>query len=148
MKVPKYKIKPATQTKTLAGFTIVELIISIVLIGMILPTIVMFLNSINSMNGRANTISTINGFVENKIEAYRSAGFKSIPLTGSPVDYTGAQGLPNNIPRPNSATYNVELADPANPAVKKITILVSFRAFDSTESRSYITYLGELGVGQ
>lgn len=131
-----------------SGFTILELVITISVIGVILPTVVMFLNAINSMNGRANTISIINGFAENKIEGYRSAGFKSVPLTAGPVAYTGGDGLPNNIPEPNSASYEVELADPTNPSIKKITISVSFRSFDATETKSFVTYLGELGVGQ
>ena len=130
------------------GFTIVELIISIAVIAVIVPSVVTFLNAINSMNGRANTISTINGFAENKIEGFRSAGFNAVPVTAGPIDYTGADGLPANIPQPNSASYTVELADPSNPSIKKITIDVSFRSFDGTESRKFITYLGEIGVGQ
>ncbi len=131
-----------------SGFTIIELVITIVLIGILLPTIVMFLNSITNMNGRASTMSTINAYVENKIEGFRSAGFKATPLTPSPVAYTGANALPQSIPTPNSSTYNVELLSASDPSIKKITITISFRSFDSTETRTYVTYLGEIGVGQ
>lgn len=130
------------------GFTIVELIISIVVIAVIVPSVVTFLNAINNMNGRANTISTINGFAENKVEGFRSAGFNAVPVTAGPVNYTGADGLAANIPQPNTASYTVELADPSNPSIKKVTIDVSFRAFDGIETRKFVTYLGEIGVGQ
>ncbi|MGB3023887.1 MAG: prepilin-type N-terminal cleavage/methylation domain-containing protein [Candidatus Saccharimonadales bacterium] len=137
-----------SKTPNQAGFTIVELIITILLIGLLLPTIVTFLNAITNMNGRASTISTINAYVENRIETFRSAGFKSVPITAGDVSFTGAETLPSTLPQPHTATYNVALVDASNPSLKKITITVSFRSFDSTETRTYITYLGELGVGQ
>jgi prepilin-type N-terminal cleavage/methylation domain-containing protein len=137
-----------TDTHRQSGFTIVELIVTILLIGVLLPTIVTFLNAITNMNGRASTISTVNAYVENRIESFRSAGYKSVPITTGDVNFTGTEALPANLPQPHSATYNVALLDPANPTLKKITITVNFRSFDSTETRTYITYLGELGVGQ
>lgn len=139
---------PYTAARSPEGFTIVELIITIVMIGILLPTVVMFLNAITNMNGRANTVSTINAYAENRIETFRSAGFKSVPLTASPVYYSGADALPANVPWPHSASYEVVLANAANPSVKKITLTISFRSFDTTETRKYITYIGELGVGQ
>ncbi|MFZ2494197.1 MAG: type II secretion system protein [Candidatus Saccharimonadales bacterium] len=131
-----------------SGFTIIELVITIVLIGILLPTIVMFLNSITNMNGRASTMSTVNAYVENKIEGFRSAGFKAIPVTSGPVAFTGAAALPVTIPSPHNATYDVQFVDPADPSIKKVTVTVSFRAFNGTETHTYVTYLGEIGVGQ
>jgi prepilin-type N-terminal cleavage/methylation domain-containing protein len=131
-----------------SGFTLIELIVTIAVIGILLPVVIMFLNAINSMNGKANTLSAVNAYAENRVEAFRSAGFQSVPTTAGPVTFSGAEGLPEGIPKPNSATYEVTLPDPANPSVKKVVISVSFRSFDTTETRKYTTYIGELGVGQ
>ena len=35
-----------------------------------------------------------------------------------------------------------------NPAIKRLTIRVTYREYDTTETRTYVSYLGELGVGQ
>lgn len=137
----------STSTKS-SGFTLIELIVTIAVIGIILPVVITLLNSINNMNGRANTLSTVNAYVENRIEAFRSAGFQSVPVTAGNVNFTGAEALPQGIPKPSSATYNVSLLDAANPSIKKVVITVSFRSFSGTETRKYTTYLGELGVGQ
>ena len=130
------------------GFTLIELIVTIAIIGILLPVVITLLNSINNMNGRANTLSNVSAYVENRVEAFRSAGFQSVPVTTGPVSFTGAEALPAGIPKPNSATYEVTSYSPTNTSVKKIIITVSFRSFSGTETRKYTTYLGELGVGQ
>ena len=137
-----------TSHRNSSGFTLIELIVTIAVIGILLPVVIMFLNAINSMNGKANTLSAVNAYVENRIEGFRSAGFQSVPVTAGPVAFTGADALPEGIPKPNSATYEVTLPDPANPSVKEVVISVTFRSFDSSETRRYTTYIGELGVGQ
>jgi prepilin-type N-terminal cleavage/methylation domain-containing protein len=130
------------------GFTLIELIVTIAVIGILLPVVITLLNSINNMNGRANTLSNVSAYVENRIETFRSAGFQSVPVTAGPVAFTGAAALPAGIPQPSSATYEVTSLTPTNTSVKKIVITVSFRSFSGTETRKYTTYLGELGVGQ
>lgn len=139
----------STLHKSSSGFTLIELIVTIAVIGILLPVVIMFLNAINSMNGKANTLSTVNAYAENRVEAFRSAGFQSVPLTtAGPVAFTGAEALPMGVPLPKSATYEVTLPDPTNPSIKKVVISVNFRSFDTTETRKYVTYIGELGVGQ
>lgn len=129
------------------GFTLIELVVTIAVIGILLPVVIMLLSSINNLNGRANTLSTVNAYVENRIEAFRSAGFNSVAVTGGPVGFTGVDSLPESVPKPSSAEYTVSYL-PSNTAVKKIDITVSYRSFGGSETRTYTTYLGELGVGQ
>ena len=121
---------------------------AISIIALLLPSAILFINTIRTMNARANTMSIISAYVENKIEAYRSAGFNGVPLTSGPQTYTGAEDLPASIPKPRSATYDVQLVDAGNPALKKITITVTYHTAGGSQTLTYITYLGELGVGQ
>lgn len=134
--------------KSASGFTLIELIVTIAVIGILLPVVIMFLNAINAMNGRANTLSTVNAYAENRIETFRSAGFQSVPITTGPVTFTGTEALPEAVPKPRSATYEVTFLASGNTSVKKIVITTSFRSPTGTETKKYTTYLGELGVGQ
>lgn len=137
-----------TNPRNQTGFTLIELIVTIAVIGILLPVVITLLNAINNMNGRANTLSNVNAYVENRVEAFRSAGFQSTPVTTGPVAFSGTEVLPEGIPKPNTATYEVTSLTPTNTSVKKIVIVITFRSFDGTETRKYTTYLGELGVGQ
>lgn len=131
-----------------SGFTLIELIVTIAVIGILLPVVIMFLNAINTMNGRANTLSSVNAYAENRIEAFRSAGFQSVPVTAGPVTFTGTEVLPESVPKPKTATYEVTYAQAGNTSVKKIVITTTFRSPAGSETKKYTTYLGELGVGQ
>ncbi len=139
---------PIKRTPYSSGFSLIELIVTIAVIGILLPVVIMFLNAINSMNGRANTLSTVNAYAENRIEAFRSAGFQSVPITAGQVTYTGSAVLPESVPKPRSATYEVTYAESGNTSVKKIVITTNFRSPYGPETKRYTTYLGELGVGQ
>ncbi|MEO5691408.1 MAG: type II secretion system protein [Candidatus Saccharimonadales bacterium] len=140
--------QPTMRISQTAGFTLIELIVTIAVIGILLPVVIMFLNAINTMNGRANTLSTVNAYAENRIEAFRSAGFQSVPITAGAVAFTGTESLPEGVPKPKSATYEVTYAQSGNTSVKKIVIITNFRSPSGTETKKFITYLGELGVGQ
>lgn len=131
-----------------SGFTLIELIVTIAVIGILLPVVITFLNAINAMNGRANTLSTVNAYVENRIEKFRSAGFQSVPITAGQVAFTGADVLPANVPKPRNAVYEVTYAQSGNTSVKKVVVTVTFQSPNGPVVKTYITYLGELGVGQ
>ena len=94
------------------------------------------------MNGRANTLSAVNAYAENRIETLRSAGFQSVPITAGAVTFTGTEVLPDSVPQPKSATYEVTYATPGNTSVKKIVITTTFRSPSGPETKKYTTYLG------
>lgn len=123
------------------GFTVIELLISIALFAILVPTIVGFLNTIGALNDLAKDTTIANSVTENKVEALRSAGFLSVDA--GTVDFTDE--LPATLSHPRSAVYTVTVI---NPSTKQIDIVVSFTGSGGQREATFRTYIGEIGVGQ
>lgn len=123
------------------GFTIIELLVAIAVVGILVPTLVGFVNTLNRFNDRARDMSIINSLAENKIEGLRSIGFSG--LNNGTVAFTSE--LPTTIGSPKTATYTITSP---NSAIKQVDVTVTYRDHGTNQTVSYRTYIGELGVGQ
>lgn len=128
------------------GFTAIELLISISMIGIIVPSIIGLTTTINRLNNRANDMNIINSLVENKIESLRSLGFTGL----SDGTTTFTDELPASIDSPRSATYTISNPAPVedNQDIKQVDILITYTDQNKSQSVSYKTFVGEVGVGQ
>lgn len=123
------------------GFTIIELIVSIVVFAILVPSVASFLSLLNDMNDRARDTAIINALAENKVESLRSAKFTS--LTDGTTNFTNE--LPSTITPPKSATYQISTPQ---SGLKMAFITITYNDHGKQKSLSYKTYIGELGVGQ
>ncbi len=127
--------------KNSLGFTTVELLIAIGMIGIIVPSVIGLTTTINKLNNRANDLNTINSLAENKIESLRSLGFTG--LNNGTTTFTNE--LPPSIGSPRSATYTVTSPQ---PDIRQVDIQINYTDHGTSQSASYKTYVGEVGVGQ
>lgn len=127
--------------KNSLGFTTVELLIAISMIGIIVPSVIGLTTTINKLNNRANDLNTINSLAENKIESLRSLGFTG--LSDGTTAFTNE--LPPSIGSPRSATYTVTSPQ---PDIRQVDIQIDYTDHGTPHSASYRTYVGEVGVGQ
>ena len=124
-----------------AGFTITELIVTIVIMAMSVPVIVGLINLLGAINDRARDLATIHALVENKIEGLRSISFTG--LSAGTTDFSSE--LVDTIASPRSASYTISSV---NTALKQVDVTVTYNDHGSSKSLHYRTYVGELGVGQ
>ncbi len=82
-----------------------------------------------------------NAFAESKVESLRSKGY--LGVTNGTTDISTE--LPAELGSPRSATLVVTNK---STSVKNIALTISYRSQGKTQTYSYTTYLGELGVGQ
>lgn len=122
------------------GFTVVELLIAIGLVGVLVPSLYLAVNSINITNKRSRNIFLANVSVENKIEKLRSGGYNSIP-TGE-LDFTNE--LPAELPKPNKALLKIS----ASEGKKIIDVSINFQDAGRQRSTQYKTIISETGIGQ
>lgn len=127
--------------KPTSGFTTIEIVVAIVLFAILVPTIISFINSIASLNDHAKDVSIINSVIENKIESVRSSGYRSV----SPGTTNFTNELPATISSPRSAIMTVSDLE---PNIKEIKIIVTYTARGNPSAVEYVTYIGEIGVGQ
>ncbi len=131
----------AVAKKSQSGFTIIELLIAIAVVGILVPTLVSMTNTLNRLNDRARDLSIINALAENKVEGLRSMGFTS--LSNGTTSFTNE--LPTTIGSPRSASYVITSP---NSSMRQIDLTVTYNDHGTTQTLTYRTYVGEVGVGQ
>ncbi len=123
------------------GYTVIELVVAVAMFAILLPATASIINTLSSINGRAQNSVLIHSLVENKIETLRSSGFAG--AAAGTVDFTGE--LPSTAAVPRSASYNIALV---NPTLKQVDVTITFSDYGVSRSLSYRTYLGDDGIGQ
>lgn len=124
-----------------AGFTIVELIVSIVVLAILVAGINSIYLSHLTESHRVRNLSIVNSFVENKIEALRSAGFLNVSDGTTDI----SDELPADLWSPKSASLQITSAE---SGLKDVYLTVNYSDGGTNRTFNYQTYLGELGVGQ
>lgn len=124
-----------------AGFTIIELLVTIAVIGILVPTIMTFVGTLTQLNDKTKDLTLINSLAENKVESLRSIGYTGVAV--GTTDFTSE--LPDSISEPKSAQYTTTMP---TPGIKQIDITISFGGHGENQTIKYRTMIGELGVGQ
>lgn len=127
--------------KLAGGFTIVELVITIVLIGIIVPAVAMALTNLATINYQARDQALADLAAQNKVETLRSQGYNSLNV-GS-VDFSSE--LPASMGSPKSANYSVSQP---RTGMKQVDLTITYTEYKVGKTINYRTYISELGVGQ
>lgn len=125
-----------------SGFTVVELLIAIGLFGLVAPSIVLGVLTLNQVNDRAADLTLANSLAENKLEGLRSAGYNSLSV-GSTTDFTS--DLPATFTEPRSASYAI--TEPTT-GLRRIDITIQYTDHSISRTLHYSSLMSELGVSQ
>ena len=117
-----------------------EIIITIALIGTIIPAVYLTTYSLANINKRSRNIAVVNMAAENKIESLRSIGYNAI--NSGQIDFTNE--LPAELPKPNSAIQNVTISN----GKKYVELTISYQDVNKQRTTKYKTIVSETGVGQ
>lgn len=124
-----------------SGFTIVELIVTIGICGILVPVLAAGLTNLTLLNNRSRDLALANMLAQNKAELLRSSGFNSVPA--GTTSFTS--DLPSSLSSPKSASYTVTVAD---AGIKEITIAITYKDINSPRTVNYKTLISEIGVSQ
>lgn len=131
-----------------AGFTIIELLIAIAIVGILVPTLAGFITTLNGLNDRARDLTLVNSIAENKAESLRSQGFTAL----SNGTFSFSNELPGTLGKPKSANYTVSTINDsggnATAGIKQVDVVITYNDHGKTQTSTYRTFIGELGVGQ
>ena len=123
------------------GFTIVELLVCIAVAAIVIGSLSQVVTGFVHLAQRGRYLNLANSYVEAKTEALRNVGYSG--LTDGTTNLTGE--LSSQLPRSRSASMTV--SSPSS-GLKQIDITINYSDQAQTNSYSYTTYIGELGVGQ
>jgi prepilin-type N-terminal cleavage/methylation domain-containing protein len=127
--------------KNKQGFTMLELLISIAILGIVVPALSLGLRGLIVLNNRSRDLALTSMVAENKVEQLRSSGFNSLTVG----TYNFSNELPGEISNPKTATYTI-----SNPSagIKNIDINITYWDYTRTKTMIYKSVVSELGVGQ
>lgn len=127
--------------KNAEGFTIVELLVTLIVGGVLAGSVAVFLSLHVHTAQRGRDVSVTNSYVENKVESLRSAGF--LTLTNGTTDITAELPDELNGPRSGSLVISEE-----STSIKQVDLSITYNDQGSPRTYTYTTFIGELGVGQ
>ncbi|MGH7156553.1 MAG: hypothetical protein ACREGG_00320 [Candidatus Saccharimonadales bacterium] len=126
--------------KQAAGFTIVELIISIVVGVTFISSMNLVTDNYTNLGKRARNLVLANSFAEAEIEQLRNNTYNSLNIGTASL----ASQLPSQLP---DASGSMTVSQ-AQTGLKQIDLTISYNDLGTTRTFTYRTYEGELGVGQ
>lgn len=123
------------------GFTVVELLIAIVFMGIIIPAVAIGITNLTVINYQARNLVLVNMLAQNKVETLRSTGYNSI--NSGTTSFTA--DIPSTLGSPKSANYTVTMPQ---TGVKQIDVNISYTEYKASRTVTFRSYVSELGVGQ
>ena len=126
--------------KQQGGFTVVEMLVTLALFAILIPSITLGLSTLTQLNNRSRDLTLISIIAENKIESLRSLGYNAIQ--NGTVNFTSE--LPSELASPKSASYTVT----ENGGLKTVSVTITYNDYKKSRTINYRSVVSETGVGQ
>lgn len=124
------------------GFTIVELLVTVVVTGLIIVAVSTLFITIERTQHSTQLLETATRAGEQQIESLRNNNYNSL-ATDSTIDFAGS--LPATLPSPRTAVVHV--TEPMTD-VKRVDVTITYRDGTKSKSVKLSSLIGQLGIGQ
>lgn len=124
-----------------SGYTIVELITGIVLIGVVTLIASNFFLSMSTLQTRTLNNEYALRAATRQLETLRNNNYNAL-VNGQDIDFTS--DLPASLPERNGV---VKVSEPT-PGLKKVEVLVSYSDYGSDKTIKLVTLIGQIGLSQ
>ena len=124
------------------GFTLVELIVAIVIIGFMVTGITSLYIAVENTQNKTRMLETATRAGEKKIEELRNSHYSALQ-NGTEIDFTNE--LPSTLPSPKSGKVNV--SEPIT-GIKRVDLSISYKVGRSDKKVELSSMIGVLGIGQ
>lgn len=139
----------SVKDKETKGFATVELLVTIVTIGIILGAFVTTFTTIQNINKKSRDIQQANIVAFEKTQQYENTDFEDIPSSTSPgvpeeiEDFSDE--LPGSIANPKSAKVYV---NSVSPTLKQVIVDVKYGESSTEQIIQYVDFIQRNGVGR
>jgi prepilin-type N-terminal cleavage/methylation domain-containing protein len=132
-----------------AGFSIVELLITLIVIGIAFGAFVVTFTSIQGINKKAIDVNNANESAYTKLEEYENKDFANIASTtpsGTLVEVEDfSSSLNTTLPKPRSAKVYINTK---SPTLKHIVVSIKFGSGDSERVIEFASLIQKNGLGR
>ncbi len=124
------------------GFTLVELIVAIAIIGLMTTGITSLYVAIEKTQRKTKLLETATRVGEKKIEELRNNHYNSLQ-NDSVITFTNE--LPDTLPSPRSGT--VSISEPV-AGIKRVDLNITYKDGSKDREVELSSFIGVLGIGQ
>jgi prepilin-type N-terminal cleavage/methylation domain-containing protein len=128
--------------KDQSGFTIVELIVTIVMLGVVVLSLSSLFVGIQRTQVQTGYIESATRAAQREVEALRNNNYDQL-TPGQNIDFTSQ--LPANLPQTKSGT--VVVTEPI-PGLRRVDVTVSYTFNGTTRNIELSSMIGEIGIAQ
>lgn len=125
-----------------AGFTIVELLVTTVVAGLIIVAVTSLFITIERTQHSTQLLETATRAGEQQIEALRNNNYGSL-TPGDTITFTNS--LPSVLPSPRTAT--AAISEPSD-GIRRVDVTISYRDGSKQKRVELSSLIGQLGIGQ
>jgi hypothetical protein len=119
------------------GFSVVELILSIVVGGLFLLSLTQITNNYVILGGKSRNVVLLNSYAEGKLETLRNIGFNG--LTNGTTNVSSE--LPSQLSTPKSASLVITTP---STNLKKADLSITYSDRGVNRTSNYTAYIGEI----
>lgn len=124
------------------GYTIVELLVAIVVIGIVVASISTLFININTFQQKTSQIDTATRAAQRKIEMLRNDNYGSL-TSGQTINFTNE--LPDTLPKDKQG---IVLVSEPTPDIKRVDVTISFSESGRQEKIVLSSLIGVIGITQ
>lgn len=124
------------------GFTIVELLVTTVVAGLIIVAVTSLFITIERTQHSTQLLETATRAGEQEIESLRNSNYGSL-TPGQTINFTSS--LPNSLPAPRTGT--VVVSEPTT-GVRRVDVTIKYRDGSKEKNVKLSSLIGQLGIGQ
>lgn len=127
--------------KRTGGFTMVELIVTIVIIGLVILAVTSLFITIGASQRNTLLLESATRAAEKQIESLRNNNY-SLLIAGETINFTDE--LPTVLPPPRAGTVVIE--EPT-PGIKRVDVTINYRDGSKDRTVKLSSLIGQIGIG-
>jgi len=124
------------------GFTLVELLVTIAVLGLALAGIASLFYSIQYTQQQSRYVDAATRAAQREVELLRNSSYNSLQV-GQAIDFTA--DLPDTLPHNKNGTVTVS---ESTSGVKKVDVAVTFTVRGRTQNVTLSSLIGVIGIAQ
>ena len=140
--VPNKKVRSA-------GFATVELLVTIVVIGLVFGAFITTFTTIQNINKKASDMQQANAVAYEKTQEYENKLYTDIPVSSTAFTLEEIEDFSNEIPSTVHAPRSAKVyANSITPTIKQIIVWVEYNSGSQKQTIQYSNLIQRNGIGR